>query len=335
MNGLDPRLRQVLQNLNQQSLQQGLIPQSLHDVATGVSVLRRGDQNDAVRDLQRALNATGIQPPLAEDGIFGPKTEGALKGFQQSQGLSADGRFGIESLLALQTAPGTDIWNRPSSPGSQNQRRAPGMDDPAPPGSVRAGDLQRDSDYRRSQPIVNTGPTTPGGPVQLKTPWFSQFDSRNVPEAGPSACYRAVRAMMNRSGTSLPPGTGNRIQVATGEDAYGRVKTSPERTLEARKYIDQQLDSGKPVAVGVSHKNANYNQDGITDHFVMITGRGTDDKGRTYYSYSDPATTNPDAGRNNRFYVDPRSGNLVHEGSLASGYVRDRHTEMSMVVRSN
>ena len=47
------------------------------------------------------------------------------------------------------------------------------------------------------------------------------------------------------------------------------------------------------------------------------------------------ATTDRGTGTNQRFYVDPNSGNLVHQGSLASGLVVNRHTEMSMVVRSN
>ncbi|MBI4821618.1 MAG: peptidoglycan-binding protein [Deltaproteobacteria bacterium] len=342
VNGIDPRFQPSLNRGEPAAVnafargltQTGFIPQSLHDVATGVSVLRRGDSNTAVRDMQAALNRSGIQPPLAEDGIFGPKTEAALKGFQGAHGLPADGRFGIDALLTLQTTPGADIWTQPSAPGADRSRRAPGLDDPVPPGAVRAGDLARDAETRRNTSPAN-GATTRGADVQVKAPWLSQFDARNVPEAGPTACYRAVRAMMGRAGAPIAPNTGNRIQVATGEDSHGRVRTTPERTREARQYIDQQLDSGRPVAVGVSHKNANYNADGVTDHFVMITGRGTDERGRTYYNYHDPATTNSEAGKNNRFYVNPQNGNLVHEGSLASGYVRDRHTEMSMVVRSN
>jgi len=72
----------------------------------------------------------------------------------------------------------------------------------------------------------------------------------------------------------------------------------------------------------------------VTDHFVLITGRGTDAQGRQFYSYNDPSVMDAGQGKNNRFYVDPGSGNLVHEGAMGTGYVRDRHTELSMVIRS-
>jgi hypothetical protein len=32
--------------------------------------------------------------------------------------------------------------------------------------------------------------------------------------------------------------------------------------------------------------------------------------------------------------VDAESGNLIHDGTLATGYVYARHTEMAMVVRN-
>ena len=118
------------------------------------------------------------------------------------------------------------------------------------------------------------------------------------------------------------------------ENGVGAVQTTRAQTDQARSYIDQQLAAGKPVTVGVSHKDASYNQDGITDHFVVITGRGTDERGRQYYTYNDPATQNASTGRGQRFYVDQSSGNLVHEGSVASGYVVNRHTELSMVIRN-
>lgn len=318
-------------------------------VTHGVDVMMRGHRGESVKGLQAALNAAGARPPLDTDGIFGPKTEAALKQFQATAaaqgimpGLQADGVFGTNTLIALQRFgmlnPGAqDDYRRMM--GESTARRAPMVGEERPAGTVSAGQLAREAEARRSRPGgtidgpgAPRGPTTPGGDVQLNVPWYSQFDGAHVPGAGSTACYRAARAMAKAYGVNVPAGTGNRIQVATGEDRNGRVSVSSSGVQRARSYIDQQLDQGKPVVVGVSHKDANYNQDGITDHFVLVTGRGTDAQGRTFYTYHDPATTNRDKGTNNRFYVDGNTGNLVHQGSLASGYVRDRHTEMSMVV---
>jgi peptidoglycan hydrolase-like protein with peptidoglycan-binding domain len=55
-------------------------------------VVRRGDKVFPVRPLQQLLRARSH--PVAVDGIFGPNTEAAVKAFQQSRGLGADGIVG-------------------------------------------------------------------------------------------------------------------------------------------------------------------------------------------------------------------------------------------------
>jgi len=87
----------------------------------------------------------------------------------------------------------------------------------------------------------------------------------------------------------------------------------------------------------VSHKDGNYNADGITDHFVVITGRGKDDQGRTFYSFQDPGTKfkerGGDVNPNNRFYADA-GGKLSRDGSHASGAILQRRYEVSMVRKN-
>lgn len=59
---------------------------------------KRGDK---VREIQEALKAKGIDPgPI--DGIFGPKTDAAVYGFQLAKGLVADGEVGPETAEALE-----------------------------------------------------------------------------------------------------------------------------------------------------------------------------------------------------------------------------------------
>lgn len=318
---------------------------SLLDVIQGVSVMMKGHSGQGVQDLQRILNQMGANPPLAEDGLFGPKTEAALVAFQTSAGApNPNGRFGRDSLLAVQAnrafwnAGGFDYRKYESAIGRDGGRRAPHLGDHPAEGSLRAADLAAADQARRARtPKEAPEISNDGRTIDLHTPWYSQYDRAHVEGAGDVACYRAVRAMGRAGGINVPPGLGDRIQVATGEDRLGRVRTDAGRVGEARKYIDAQLQAGRPVAVGVSHQGTKDtgNGDPVTDHFVLITGRGTAAQGRQYYSYNDPAVMDAGQGRNNRFYVDPGSGNLVHEGAMATGYVRDRHTELSMVIRSS
>ncbi|MEO3384845.1 N-acetylmuramidase domain-containing protein [Mesorhizobium sp. CAU 1741] len=71
------------------------------DDDAGHYALRAGDRGERVLELQAALSRHGHA--LAEDGIFGPATQQALRHFQVAQGLAADGIAGPATLDALRT----------------------------------------------------------------------------------------------------------------------------------------------------------------------------------------------------------------------------------------
>jgi peptidoglycan hydrolase-like protein with peptidoglycan-binding domain len=60
--------------------------------------------NPALRQLQHNLNLLGQQPPLAEDGINGPKTIAAVKAFQTAHGLTVDGIAGPQTNRTIAAA---------------------------------------------------------------------------------------------------------------------------------------------------------------------------------------------------------------------------------------
>lgn len=65
--------------------------------------LSQGSQGVVVEKLQTALNegrgsfAPSSNPVLATDGIYGPHTEAAVKGAQQSGGIQVDGVVGLQT----------------------------------------------------------------------------------------------------------------------------------------------------------------------------------------------------------------------------------------------
>ena len=65
-----------------------------------MEMLRRGSSGDAVEALQKKLLAKGVNPGSA-DGIFGPKTEDAVRRFQEREGLQVDGIVGPKTFGAL------------------------------------------------------------------------------------------------------------------------------------------------------------------------------------------------------------------------------------------
>jgi N-acetylmuramoyl-L-alanine amidase len=61
--------------------------------------LKVGDQGDKVKLLQRELIQSGFR--IAVDGIFGPNTEKAVRGFQKQAGITEDGLAGKQTFQKL------------------------------------------------------------------------------------------------------------------------------------------------------------------------------------------------------------------------------------------
>ena len=70
-------------------------------------VVQNGNQGHPIRSLQFLLRAHGYN--LTVDGIFGPATEAAVKAFQSSKGMTADGIMSAQtwSTLIIQVKKGS------------------------------------------------------------------------------------------------------------------------------------------------------------------------------------------------------------------------------------
>jgi murein DD-endopeptidase MepM/ murein hydrolase activator NlpD len=167
------------------------------------------------------------------------------------------------------------------------------------------------------------------------TPFFTQTQRGHGFRPGRRQCFDAASAMARQGGGSVRA-PGNRIQVATHDGRNGDIGVDPAAAARGRRYIDQQLAAGRPVVVGVNHATPagrrNPNVDHITDHFVTVTGRGTDAQGRTYYSFNDPGTrTGADTNPRNRFYVNPSNGMMYRPEGPNQGGTSGYRFEVSMV----
>ena len=66
-------------------------------------VLKKGSKDPAVRDLQQALAALGHDPGPV-DGVFGGRTESAVKAFQRAREIAADGVVGRVTWINIDEA---------------------------------------------------------------------------------------------------------------------------------------------------------------------------------------------------------------------------------------
>ncbi len=80
--------------------------------------LRNGARGEPVRALQQRLNVLGFKSGTA-DGVFGPQTLSAVKAFQQSRGLVADGIVGPKTWDKL----GINVQGPVSNPGGSGGGR--------------------------------------------------------------------------------------------------------------------------------------------------------------------------------------------------------------------
>ncbi len=182
-------------------------------------------------------------------------------------------------------------------------------------------------------------------PVKLDVPWYSQhFDHGNV-KGGPKSCNPMVKEMMTTGKNTATPGGGDEasnINIADSKDTAGRINPSPARAAEGQKYIDAQLDAGKPVMVGVTWRTPSPGfNGGNADHYVVLTGRSADADGKQFYTFNDPgsksASSGADTNPKNRLYVDENTGMLFRPGlQLPPGkmYASDARYEVSQVRKN-
>jgi peptidoglycan hydrolase-like protein with peptidoglycan-binding domain len=78
-------------------------PQANAQVSLSLPILRRGQYSGEppVERLQFMLNFVKGADDLDVDGIFGPKTEAAVRDFQQNENLAVDGIVGTQTWTAL------------------------------------------------------------------------------------------------------------------------------------------------------------------------------------------------------------------------------------------
>ncbi|CAA0224040.1 conserved hypothetical protein [Tenacibaculum maritimum] len=93
-------------------------------------------------------------------------------------------------------------------------------------------------------------------------------------------------------------GYSNVIQTAIEQN--NSIIILDDGTKKAIEYLDQELEKGNPILVGVRHTyfSTEYNYDNSTDHFVTVVGRGCEN-GKRFFRFYEVGTSYPDKGQHN------------------------------------
>lgn len=125
--------------------------------------------------------------------------------------------------------------------------------------------------------------------IEFQSQYDSQFGDK---EAQDRACFRACKVILTNAGLSSDsaPNDGTVVQIASegGTDKSSQtsyISINSQKVKDGVTYIDEQLELGYPVLVGVDYKSGSPNSDKTTDHFVVIVGRECSDNEIFYYFY--------------------------------------------------
>lgn len=206
---------------------------SAADEPASSRTLRRGDRGDEVRELQEGLNRQGAG--LQVDGVFGPKTQRAVRELQQRNGLREDGIVGAQTRGALAGA------TRPS--GATGASGATGPSGTTAPGSIPAAP---GSDPTQPARKISGGPDRSQFDAELKNPAVRQrMQALAVAEVGkhPEAQRALMETIFNRAqatGKTLMQTMNSRYYepMQRGGAAFARA----EREVQNNPALQRQLD---------------------------------------------------------------------------------------------
>lgn len=226
----------------------------------GGGLVARGQQGPSVQELQEHLNQAGAQPPLESDGVFGPRTEAALRAFQQKSGIAVDGLFGPESLQTLQGALGGTL---PAIQASKQPEHPP----------VQAGDLAQRAHFDRAQATQRNAPVGTD---------FAPEPGRATSGFAATRTEREQQAeQLLRSNGAWPPEEGRTYAIQIDQDAPPGSASRADRNSYVRAYTGEtsvfRVVNGRLQETAGQLRSASHPGQYTTSSAPDVTGDGTSD----------------------------------------------------------
>lgn len=147
-----------------------------------------------------------------------------------------------------------------------------------------------------------------------------------------SRCYKLATLQLTKVGYS-PSGKSYQIAEIVKEKGVGKINYLKDPFKQAVNYLKKALKNNTPVMCGVDNRPKSPNKDAITDHFIVIVGMGTDEKGN-YFLFYDNAVTNTKIGTSldNKLYCYCKEHKIEGVGDDRNTYIRDKKSYKKYIL---
>ena len=242
-----------------------------------------GSQGSDVTELQKMLNQNGYS--LAEDGIFGTKTQEAVKNYQQKNGLSVDGIVGTNTWSSLGRTANASAAIATGSNNAED-RTAEGSNSGFKYTAYQESDAVKQAQALLQQQLANK-------PGQYTSPWQTQLNDainkimnreKFSYDMNADALYQQYKdqyvtqgqmAMMDTMGqaAAMTGGYGNSYAQSVGQQAY-------------HGYL-QQLNDKIPELYQLALNKYQMEGDDLYNQYSMLSAQDQQDYGKYRDTVSD------------------------------------------------
>ena len=277
-----------------------------------------GSKGSDVTELQKLLNQNGYT--LDTDGIYGSKTQAAVKDYQKKNNLAVDGIVGNNTWGALTKAPSNSNQPSPSTP-AQTETKAPTFEY----GAYKPSDTVSQAEALLQQQMAQR-------PGQYQSTWESQINDtlqqilnreKFSYDLNGDALYQQYSDQYVNQGKLASMDTMGQAAALTG--GYGNSYAQSVGQQAYQAYL-QQLNEVVPELYGMALDQHNQEGQALYDQAALMAQMEDQDYGRYRDQLSDYYAELDRLTNDSRYQSETDYGRWADDRNFAYGqYADDRN----------
>lgn len=216
-----------------------------------------GSRGRDVSHLQDTLRSAGFNPGKT-DGIFGPKTQAAVRNFQRARGLDVDGIAGQHTFGALRDSDTFQPSQKPSTPAKPGTQTQPGAQ--TQPGTQTKPGTQPGS--------PQAGGTQSTAPITGVPKTGNAFIDRIAGDAIKSQRETGVPASVTMAQAILESGWGKSGLSTNANNFFGIKGKGPAGSVTMRT---REVFNGRSTYINAPFRKYNSPAESFADHGRFFT----------------------------------------------------------------